>query len=88
MKKIYQAPETYIFKTCIVASPLAASPVSDSERQVDGPPTTEGGFPGDATNTSDSENGSSLNNGQGTGGSGNRAKMWDDAWDLPQWWNS
>ena len=85
MKKTYIAPETYIFKTCVVASPLAASPESD--RNVDGYPTTDSNLPGDATNTSDTENGSSLNNGQGTGGSGNRAKMWDDAWDLPQWWN-
>jgi len=89
MKKIYQIPETYIFEKMVVASPLAASgdPKSDSERQTDGLPTTESNLPVDATNTSDTENGSSLNNGQGTGGSGNRAKMWNDAWDLPQWWN-
>ena len=89
MKKIYQIPETYIFEKMVVASPLAASgePKSDSDRQTDGPPTTESNLPEEATNTSDTENGSSLNNGQGTGGSGNRAKMWNDAWDLPQWWN-
>ena len=89
MKKKYQIPETYIFEKMVVASLLAASvkPESDSERQVDGNPTTESNLPGDATNTTDTENGSSLNNGQGTGGSGNRAKMWDDTWDLPQWWN-
>lgn len=83
MKKKYQIPETFIFEKMVVASPLAASgeQVFDSERQVDGNPTTEKNFPGDAINTSDSENGSSLNNGQGTGGTGNRSNdwgLWDD----------
>ena len=87
MKKIYQIPETYIFEKMVVATPLASSIEPKSDRQIDGYPTTEDNMPGDATNTSDTENGSSLNNGQGTGGSGNRAKMWDDTWDLPQWWN-
>lgn len=86
MKKIYQIPETFIFEKMVVATPLAASGEPKSDRRTDGSPTTESNLPGDATNTSDTENGSSLNNGQGTGGSGNRAKMWDDAWDLPQWW--
>ena len=46
MKKIYQAPETYIFEKMVVASPLAASgePKSDSDRQVDGNPKTESNF--------------------------------------------
>lgn len=88
MKKIYQIPETYIFEKMVVATPLASSIEPESNRQIDGSPTTESNLPGNATNTSDTENGSSLNNGQGTGGSGNRAKGWDygfDTWDVPDW---
>ena len=85
MKKTYIAPETELSIVWHEHSMLTSS--LEDERNVDGDPTTEGGLPGSATNTSDSENGSSTGNGQGTGGAGNRAKMWDDTWDLPQWWN-
>lgn len=93
MKKIYQIPETYIFEKMVVTSPLAASSFEeDSTRKAEGDPTASGnGLPsgiGETSQTgdpfSDSEG---KDKGQGGGGGTTRAKMWDDAWDLPQWWN-
>lgn len=91
MKKTYQIPETYIFEKMVVASPLAASLVEDnSNRQAEGTPTTNG-LPSGIGETSQTEDPFSDSNGndkgQGGGGGTTRAKMWNDAWDLPQWWN-
>lgn len=80
MKKTYQIPETYIFNELIVEAPLAASPQPQG-RITEGPITSDG-VSQQIGNTSDEEE-DPYSNGQDNG---NRAKMWDDAWDLPQWW--
>jgi len=85
MKKTYQIPETYIFNELIVESPLAAASKPDEEgRIITGGITSssDGSIPKEVTPTSEEDG---LTNGQD--GNSNRAKMWDDAWDLPQWWN-
>lgn len=82
MKKTYQIPETYIFNELIVESPLAAA--SNPEGRITEGPITNDGVSQQIGNTSD-ENEDPYSNGQD--GNSNRAKRWDDAWDLPQWWN-
>jgi len=87
MKKIYQIPETYIFEKMVVASPLAASGEPDvSNRQAEGTPTTQdgGSLPKGVGETGDNPD---PFGGHGQDGNTTRAKMWDDTWDLPQWWN-
>lgn len=82
MRKTYIAPETYIFRTCVVASPLAAS-TDPSNRNVEGNPT-QNGLPSGVGETSETTD---PFGDHGQDGNSNRAKMWDDTWDLPQWWN-
>lgn len=84
MKKTYQIPETYIFNELIVESPLAASNPPQEEGRITEGPITSDGVSQQIGNTSD-ENEDPYSKGQD--GNSNRAKMWDDAWDLPQWWN-
>ncbi len=83
MKKIYQIPETYIFNELIVESPLAASNPPEEGRITEGDITNDG-IPQQIGNTSDEKEDPYS---KGQDGNSNRAKMWDDAWDLPQWWN-
>lgn len=85
MKKTYQIPETYIFNELIVGSPLATSdPLDLEEGRITEGDITNNGIPQQIGNTSD-EDEDPYSNGQD--GNSNRAKMWDDAWDLPKWWN-
>ena len=90
MKKTYQAPETMLL---VAIKEQAILTGSESSRAAEGTPTTQagGGLPsgiGETSQTGDPFSDSEGNDkGQGGGGGTTRAKMWDDTWDLPQWWN-
>ena len=78
MKRNYLTPETYITHCYGDIVMEAASP----GREVGGGPTQDG-LPGTVGET-DGETDPYGGHGQGSGGSGNRAKEWD-MWDFDPW---
>ena len=86
MKKTYQLPETILVLTAQEQPMLAAS--DPEARNITGGPTSAN-LPSGVDETKNNENPFTDNEGneKGQGGATTRAKMWDDAWDLPQWWN-
>ncbi len=88
MKKIYFAPSTMVMTISHEANLLSASNEIEGDHQVTGDPTNDTNNPlTPGTGETSTDTNPFGGHGSGTGGSGNRAKMWDDTWDLPQWWN-
>ena len=87
MKKTYKTPYTILVKTKIECTILDGSiPNLETTRSASNQEDNQ--FPPAVGTNNGNENDPSYGNGQsGEGTPGNRAKMWDDAWDLPQWWN-
>ena len=82
MKKTYQLPETILVLTAQEQPMLAAS--DPEARNITGGPTSDK-LPSGVDETVNNPN---PFGGHGQDGNTTRAKMWDDTWDLPQWWNS